>query len=90
MNLTPEQLASVLSHLDKELIKMRSAIAAMPTKPTQTEELTGPKAMPADEEKVRFTLSLPPATNKKLVAYAVLMDLSLSESVDRLLTIMLK
>ena len=41
MNLTPEQLASVLSHLDKELIKIRSAIAAMPTESTQTEELTG-------------------------------------------------
>jgi len=51
---------------------------------------TGPKPMPADQRKVRFTISLSPDTDKRLVAYAVRMDLSLSESVDRLLTIMLK
>jgi len=51
---------------------------------------TGPKPMPEEERKVRVTISLSPGTNKKLVAYAAMMDTSMSEAADTLLTIMLK
>jgi len=51
---------------------------------------TGPKPMPADERKVRRTMSLLPDTDKRLVAYAVAMEISTSEAAQRLLAIMLK
>jgi len=49
---------------------------------------TGPKPMP-DKRKVRRTMSLSPETDKRLVGYAVAMDMSMSEAADTLLTIML-
>jgi len=50
---------------------------------------TGPKPMPEEERKVRVTISLEPGTKSKLIAYAVVMDTSMSEAADTLLTIML-
>ena len=51
---------------------------------------TGPKPTPADQRKVRVTISLSPGTKAKLIAYAAVMDMSMSEAADTLLTIMLK
>jgi len=49
---------------------------------------TGPKPMP-DKRKVRRTMSLSPETDKRLVGYAVAMDMSMSEAAEQLLAIML-
>jgi len=51
---------------------------------------TGPKPMSEEERKVRVTISLAPGTKANLVAYAVAMDISMSEAAERLLAIMLK
>jgi len=50
---------------------------------------TGPKPTPADQRKVRVTISLLPETKKRLVGYAIALDISTSEAADTLLTIML-
>jgi len=50
---------------------------------------TGPKPTPADQRKVTVSVCLSPDTKKRLVGYAIALDISTSEAAYTLLTIML-